>query len=374
MKKYTLLVVLFLVFQILQAQTETETENLLVKKTLQNYIEGSSYNKLKLLESAFAENAILYLTGRDGFKVYTPKEYTGFFKNSIKGKFNGRDGKILSVEVVKDIATAKVEIAGPGRKWVYIDLFLLKKTNGNWKIISKTATKVDDPKEKAVLFVVSNAHFYGDTKLKTGNSFSEIVNAYDVFKKAGYTVDFLSPKGGAVPLAYINTSDSESKKYLYDSNFMNALKNTKSPSEINASKYKAVQYIGGGGAMFGVPENEEIQTIVMEIYEKHKGIVSSVCHGTAGIINLKTKDGKYLVDGKNVSGYPDDYENKTKDYFKTFPFLIKQTIEKRGGKFQFSKPGKAHVEVDGRLITGQNYLSSKGVSLKTIEIINATMK
>lgn len=40
---------------------------------------------------------------------------------------------------------------------------------------------------------------------------------------------------------------------------MNALKNTKSPSEINASKYKAVQYIGGGSAMFGVPENKEIQ-------------------------------------------------------------------------------------------------------------------
>lgn len=369
MNKHTLLVALFLVFQMLQAQTETE--NLLVKKTLHNYIEGSSYNKLKLLESAFTENATLYLTGRDGFKVYTPKEYIGFFKNSIKGKFNGRDGKILSVEVVKDIATAKVEIAGPGRKWVYIDLFLLKKTNGNWKIISKTATKVDTLEEKAILFVVSNAHFYGNTKLNTGNSFSEIVNAYDVFKKAGYTVDFLSPKGGAVPLAYINTSDSNSKKYVYDTSFMNALKNTKSPSEIKTSNYKAVQYIGGGAAMFGVPENKEIQRIVMDIYEKHNGIISSVCHGTAGIINLKTKDGEYLVKGKNVSGYPDDYENKNKDYFKTFPFLIKKTIEQRGGKFHFSKPGKTHIEVDGRLVTGQNYLSSKGVSLKIIELLSS---
>ena len=65
------------------------------------------------------------------------------------------------------------------------------------------------------------------------------------------------------------------------------------PLEINASKYKAVQYIGGGGAMFGVPENKEIQSIVMEVYEKHNGIISSVCHGSAGIVNLKTEDGKY---------------------------------------------------------------------------------
>ncbi|MFK8061441.1 MAG: type 1 glutamine amidotransferase domain-containing protein [Polaribacter sp.] len=238
----------------------------------------------------------------------------------------------------------------------------------------RASSKIDNPKQNSVLFIVSNAHFYGDTKLTTGNSFSEIVNAYNVFKNAGYRVDFMSPKGGAIPLAYINTSDEMSKKYLYDSAFMNALKSTKKPSEINASKYKAVQYIGGGSAMFGVPENKEIQKIAMDVYEKHNGIISSVCHGTAGIVNLKTSDGKYLVDGKRVSGYPDDYENKEKEYFKTFPFLIKRTIEERGGDFRFSERGKFTLEVDGRLVTGQNYQSSKPVSLKIIELINSKNK
>jgi len=368
MKNYIVLFTLIIAFQFTNAQSELAA----VEKPLQNYMEGSSYNKPILLESAFTENATLYLTGRDGaFKLYTPKEYVGFFKNGEVGKFNGRHGKILDVEVFKDIATAKVEIAGPERKWVYIDLFLLKKFDNGWKIISKTATRVDDPERKSVLFIVSNAHFYGDTKLDTGNSFSEIVNAYDVFKKAGYVVDFVSPKGGAVPLSYINTSDEMSKKYLYDTHFMNKLKNTKSPSEIDPSKYKAVQYIGGGAAMFGVPENEEIQKITMDVYEKHNGIISSVCHGTAGIVNLKTSDGKYLVDGKRVSGYPDDYENPNKPYFKTFPFLIKKTIEERGGEFIFSERGKFTVERDGRLVTGQNYQSSKPVSLKIIELIES---
>ncbi|MET2984782.1 nuclear transport factor 2 family protein [Aureibaculum conchae] len=368
MKNYLILLTALIAFQL----TNSQSESAAVEKPLQNYMEGSSYNKPALLESAFTEDATLYLTGRDGvFKRYTPKEYIGFFKNAKKGKFNGRDAKILAVEVTKDIATAKVEIAGPERKWVYIDSFLLKKFDGGWKIISKTATRVDDPKQNSVLFIVSNAHFYGDTKLTTGNSFSEIVNAYDVFKNAGYTVDFLSPKGGAVPLAYINTSDDISKKYLYDTHFMNKLKNTKLPSEIDPSKYKAVQYIGGGAAMFGIPENKEIQKIAMDVYEKHNGIISSVCHGTAGIVNLKTKDGKYLVDGKRVSGYPDDYENKSEPYFKTFPFLIQKTIEERGGSFRFSERGKFTLEVDGRLVTGQNFQSSKPVSLKILELINS---
>lgn len=141
MKNYIVLFTALFTFQFATAQSECA----IVEKTLQNYIEGSSYNKLEMLESAFTSDATLYLTGRDGvFKVYIPKDYLGFFKNGKKGEFNGRDGKILAIEVVKDIATAKVEIAGPERKWVYIDLFLLKKFDNGWKIISKTATRIDD--------------------------------------------------------------------------------------------------------------------------------------------------------------------------------------------------------------------------------------
>lgn len=142
MKNHILFFVAFLSFQITNAQSETS----LVEKTLKNYMNGSSYNKPEMLLSAFSENATLYLTGRDGFKLYSPKEYVGFFKNAKIGEFNGRVAKILATEVVKDIATAKVEIAGPDRKWIYIDLFLLKKFESEWKIISKTATRVDDKK------------------------------------------------------------------------------------------------------------------------------------------------------------------------------------------------------------------------------------
>jgi hypothetical protein len=143
MKKITLLIVFLFAIQITQAQSESSK----IEKTLQKYMEGSSYNKLDMLESAFTKNATLYLTGRDKlFKRYTPKEYVGFFKNKKYGEFNGRVANVLAVEVVKDIATAKVEIVGPERKWVYIDLFLLKKFENGWKIISKTATRVDDEK------------------------------------------------------------------------------------------------------------------------------------------------------------------------------------------------------------------------------------
>ena len=107
----------------------------------------------------------------------------------------------------------------------------------------------------------------------------------------------------------------------------------------------------------------------MEIYEQHGGIISSVCHGTAGIVNLKLKSGEYLVKGRKISGYPESFENQSKAYFQEFPFLIQQTIEQRGGDFFHSKRNVAHVEVDGRIVTGQNHLSSPLVAKKMVELL-----
>lgn len=43
--------------------------------------------------------------------------------------------------------------------------------------------------------------------------------------------------------------------------------------------------------------------------------------------------------------------------------------KERGGKFLFSDRNTAHVEVDGRIVSGQNHLSSAAVAEKIIEIL-----
>ena len=346
-----------------------QTEEDQIKTTLFNYIKGTSYNETQLIEKAFYPEANLYLTKNENELWTLPiSTYIGWYQNSIPGKFNGRTGNILSLTHFQNIAMAKVEVLIPEKNDRYVDMILLKKIENEWKIISKSAdSEKSNANSHRILFIVSNAHYYGDSDLPTGNSYSEIINAYDTFKKAGYTVDFVSPAGGSIPLAYINTTDSLQKEYLYDADFMYALKTTKKPQQINPQDYQAVHYIGGGSAMFDVPQNESIQKIVMTIYEEQNGIISSVCHGTAGIVHLKTKDGKFLIAGKTVNGYPDAFEKKDAEYFRQFPFLITKTIEEHGGNFKFSPRNSVHVEVDGNLITGQNYLSSKAVALKIIE-------
>lgn len=231
-------------------------------------------------------------------------------------------------------------------------------------------TSAQESPHERILFIVSNAHYYGDSEIGASNHFSEIVHAYDVFKKAGFHIDFVSPEGGAVPIGYINTSDALQKQYLYDGDFMDELEETLQPKEVTAADYKAVYYGGGGAAMFGVPENKAIQNIVMELYEDHNGIISTICHGTAGIVHLKTKEGTYLVSGKKVNGFPDAFENMKAAYYQTFPFSIQQLITSRGGDFQFSEKGWDGFTVsDGRLISGQDPSAAGLVAEKVIKAL-----
>lgn len=221
-------------------------------------------------------------------------------------------------------------------------------------------------KEK-ILIVTSNQRTYGNTKINTFNHFAEIVLAYDEFVKAGYDVDFVSPKGGKVWVGYIDETNTTQKKYLDDEVFMSSLQTTMSPNEVNTSDYIVVYYGGGGAAMFGVPENKGIQDISMAVYEENNGIVAAICHGSAGLAYLKTKDGKYLVEGKKVNGFPDAFERMDTEYFATFPFSIQQKLIANGGQFEYSKTGWDNFSIaDGRLITGQDPTAARGVAKKII--------
>ncbi|MEM8999068.1 MAG: nuclear transport factor 2 family protein [Bacteroidota bacterium] len=127
-----------LLFSILSmAQSEHNT----IRETLQRYLDGSSHNDTALIESAFYDDADLYLS-KEGQEIWilSPKAYADLFKNRTKGEFNGREGKILAIDQSHDIATAKAEIRIPSRSLHFIDIFLLKKLQGEWKIISKAAT------------------------------------------------------------------------------------------------------------------------------------------------------------------------------------------------------------------------------------------
>ena len=73
----------FLSLSLLTAQTEEEQ----LTETLNRYLQGSSYSFPKLIDSAFYEDATLFLSKKDQ-EIYalSPKEYSDLFKKKGTGK------------------------------------------------------------------------------------------------------------------------------------------------------------------------------------------------------------------------------------------------------------------------------------------------
>ncbi|MEL6844497.1 MAG: nuclear transport factor 2 family protein [Bacteroidota bacterium] len=344
-----------------------------IRAVVNDYAVGTAYNNAEQLRSAFLPGANMFLDHPEQpLYVMKIEDYAGRVAKQEQGKFNGRVSNILSIDQTKGIAVVKLEVIIPGLEARFIDLLLLKKLDEGWKIISKTAAReAAKPQTKKVLLILSSASFQGNSDLPAGNSFAEVAIAYGVYRQAGYHVDMLSPLGGKVPIVYIDPTDSLQLAYLYNRDFMYALTHTLTPAAVNPDEYAICQYTGGSAPIFDVPQNEAIQKIVMHIYEQNQGVVAAVCHGTAGIVHLKTADGQYLVAGKTVNTIPDAQERHDLPFYQQYPFIIETLLKERGATVRYSDIREPHMEVDGRLVTGQNSVSSERVSLKTIEISQA---
>lgn len=349
-----------------------EQDDNAIRETVRLYLHGTSYNVQSEIKQAFHASSRLYLDGKnDAEWELSGPEYAKLFSQEKAGQFNGRHGRLIQVDVSGKVATAKAEIHIPQQGVRYVDVFLLKKIAGTWKIVSKSADREPAAPRQArkVLLVVSNVHQYPGTKVNAGNNFPELAYTYDVFRKAGYAVDFVSPEGGAVPLEMIVTSDALLKKHLYDSDFMWALAHTLPVSEVRADDYAGMAFVGGGAAIVGIPDNKALQDIALRIYEQQGGVIAAICHGTEGIKNLKLRDGTFLIQGKVLTSFPDAFLNKESPVYKAYPFSAEASITRHGGIFRHGANGKSHVEVDGRLVTGMSWESSVGVAQSMIRLL-----
>ena len=83
----------------------------------------------------------------------------------------------------------------------------------------------------------------------------------DELQKAGVDYDFVSPKGGFVPLDLRMKYTDESILTIYEQpDYATGLVATL-PSDINPADYAAIYYTGGHGVMWDFPDNPELQTI-----------------------------------------------------------------------------------------------------------------
>ncbi|WP_195760072.1 antibiotic biosynthesis monooxygenase [Flavobacterium sp. LC2016-23] len=244
---------------------------------------------------------------------------------------------------------------------ITINMFLI--------IAGNSKAKNSDNMKKKILFVVTNHDKKGSTGEPTGFYLSEVTHPWDLLVNAGYEIDFVSPKGGHAPVDGFNLGDAINKKFWNNTKYRQKIENTMKPSDVKPENYTAIHYAGGHGAIWDFPNNKQLALIAAKIYENN-GIVSAVCHGPAGLVNIKLSNGKYLVNGKKVTSFTNQEEAAVK-LDKVVPFLLESKLIERGALFEKSGLWQTHVMVDQRLISGQNPQSAKAVGEAVLQQLNS---
>lgn len=222
---------------------------------------------------------------------------------------------------------------------------------------------------KTILHVVTNVDAYrGQEGHPTGLWLTELTHAWQVFEQAGFRQLLVSPKGGAVPLEPRSLEapmlDAHAKQWIKDPAKQELLQKTLSPDRVDPSQIDAIYFTGGHAVMYDFLDNPELHSITSQLFEAGK-IVSSVCHGFCGLLNVKLSDGSYLISGRQLTGFSWQ-EEILAEVAELVPYNAEELAVKHGAQYTKSEvPFQAYAVQDKNLITGQNPASAQ----KTAELV-----
>lgn len=221
---------------------------------------------------------------------------------------------------------------------------------------------------RKILFVLTSHDQKGNTGQPTGFYLSEATHPHHVLTEAGYQIDFVSPKGGKAPVDGFDLSDPINKAFWENPDTRRAVETTKTPDQVRAEDYAAIFFAGGHGAMWDFPDDDRLARLTAAIYEQG-GVVGAVCHGPAGLVNVKLHDGRYLVAGREVAGFTNDEERSVK-LDRVVPFLLADKLAERGARPLAAPNFTSQVIVSDRLVTGQNPQSAQAVGEAMVHLLS----
>ncbi|KAH9844134.1 class I glutamine amidotransferase-like protein [Rhodofomes roseus] len=153
--------------------------------------------------------------------------------------------------------------------------------------------------------------------------------------------------------------DDESQEFLKDETVAKKFAACKKLSEVDASQYDAVFYVGGHGPVIDLASDPVNIKLATDFWRSGK-ITSAVCHGPAALVGVTDEAGNSIFKGRSATCFTNEEEVQVNGV-QSIPFLVEDKIASLGGKFAKTEPWGVKVCVDGKLITGQNPASAKGV-------------
>ncbi len=235
--------------------------------------------------------------------------------------------------------------------------------------------------DKKVLVLCTEERYFKMTNGKlfsTGNNVQETAVPMMHLVNAGFDFDVVTPTGKpsiledwSVPKkdnAVISFMAKHKAKFDKPLSLDKLIKNNQLNDESN---YIALFLPGGHGSMVGLPEDENVGSLIRWIKDSDKYLVA-VCHGPAAMVaTTKNNNTTHPYDGYKMVAFPDkmDKQSPSIGYLPgQLPWLQCEALEKQGIKVINEKiTGATHI--DRKLLTGDSPKACDELGKITVETL-----
>lgn len=126
--------------------------------------------------------------------------------------------------------------------------------------------------------------------------------------------------------------------------------------------FDVVVFPGGHGTMFDINHDHHAHRILRDAVNQRKALV--ICHAVGLLGFTRHEDGSHLVDGKTVTGFPNEWEDdivmdgELLPNGMKLPYRVEDVVKRAGGNWDAELGQDTSVQVDGNLITARGPESS----------------
>lgn len=193
---------------------------------------------------------------------------------------------------------------------------------------------------------------------------------YWALRDTGVRVGFASIAGGAPTADPGSLGEEGSRKpavqrFLDCQHAMQALRASRSISDIEADQYDLVFLPGGHGTMWDFRQSDDLSHVIGRAFDRG-AVVGAVCHGPAGLVDAQSANGAPIVKGRRINAFT-NAEERAVELADTVPYLLESELRNKGALFEGTENFGAYAIRDGNLVTGQNPASVGAVTDLLIE-------
>ncbi|ELK56151.1 MULTISPECIES: type 1 glutamine amidotransferase domain-containing protein [Haloferax] len=211
----------------------------------------------------------------------------------------------------------------------------------------------------SALFIVSEDGYWGE----------ECIEPLTTLTDAGVDVTVATPTGG-VPVVDERSVDPEevgeelAERVVEVHENDERLQNPKPIAQVDADEYDAVVFPGGHGTAWDVNQDRHARQALLQAVAGDDSKALVVCHAVGILGFTREADGSFLVEGREVTGFPNEWEEGIVDDDdlmpdgRKLPYWVEDEVKAAGGVWDAELDSDTSVTVDGDLITARGPGSS----------------